>query len=159
MSASKPVAHAEGKAGAISTSPLYRPGACGVVIVDAKGRITHCTGVAAGVLGLGARQISDKHYRSLPSALSKVIRRTITSGKPVDGFQFDLTIVGHGKRSLAASTAPLGRPGQKRGAALVVNDLTSLVQADQNLRQLDRLAALGTVSASLAPDIRKAGRK
>src|SRR5260370_35810857 len=122
MSASKPVAHAEGKTGAISTSALYRPVACGVVIVDAKGRITHCTGVAAGVLGLGARQISGKHYRSLPSALSKVIRRTITSGKPGDGFQFDLTILGHGKPSPATTTAPLGRPGPKPGRALCAKD-------------------------------------
>src|SRR5258708_16961948 len=80
----------------------------------------------------------------------------MTSRKPVDGLKVNLTIAGQGKRTLAASTAFLGGPAQKPGAALVVHDLTSFVHSEQNLRQLDRLATLGILSASLAHDIRNA---
>jgi len=156
MSAFKQTANAKSHQGALSTDMLSRHVACGIIVVDARGRITHCTEMAADALGVDAGQITNRHHKSLPAALSRVIRRTMTSRKPVDGLKVNLTIAGQGKRTLAASTAFLGGPAQKLGAALVVHDLTSFVHSEQNLRQLDRLATLGILSASLAHDIRNA---
>ncbi|HOX59830.1 MAG TPA: ATP-binding protein [Candidatus Paceibacterota bacterium] len=63
---------------------------------------------------------------------------------------------GGGARTLHVS-ATLLKPGKKgSGVILVLTDLTPTRQLDERLEQLDRLASIGTLAASMAHEIRNA---
>ncbi len=115
----------------------------GLVTCDASGNVTFVNQAARTILGVGAtpgRTLEEV----LPGALSlgrRTTRRELIVKTPA------------GQRVLGLSTTPLADAGD--GASLIVfQDLTELRRMEEGLRRADRLAALGTMSAQLAHEIR-----
>jgi signal transduction histidine kinase len=89
----------------------------------------------------------------LPAPLSKLVRDAAKSGKPAMNRDISLKISRGGTATLRASILPV-KMGAQSQVVVVLNDLTSAPIFKQNLRQLDQLANLGTLSASMAHEIK-----
>jgi signal transduction histidine kinase len=142
---------------ALSLTDRLRKGiGCGVIIVDAEEKIAACTDPAAHMLGLDAGEVLRKSINVLPAPLRKAIRRALTTGQPVTHPEAELSLTGRKKITVRLSAVPMQAGKIAAGVALVLNDLTWMASLEQNLRRLDRLASSGTLSASLAHEIKNA---
>jgi two-component system, NtrC family, sensor histidine kinase HydH len=123
--------------------------ACGVLVVGARRRIAACTADAAEQLHRDAGRLMNAPLNALPAPVARLIQQTIKSGKTVLNHEIHL---GNGT-TLRASILPL-QAGTQTETVVVLNRLTSTPVFEQNLRRLDRLAGLGTLSASMAHEIK-----
>jgi signal transduction histidine kinase len=123
--------------------------ACGVLVVGARKRIAACTDEAAGHLNRDTAKLLNAPLSSLPAPLAKLIQETTKSGKAILNREIPL---GHAT-ALRASILPI-KAGELSETVVVLNSLTSTPVFEQNLRRLDRLAGLGTLSASMAHEIK-----
>ncbi len=123
--------------------------ACGVLVVGARQRIVACTAEAAGHLHRDAAKLLNAPLGSLPAPLARLIRETAKSGKAILNREIPLGQA----TALRASILPV-KTGGLSETVVVLNSLTSTPVFEQNLRRLDRLAGLGTISASMAHEIK-----
>ena len=126
--------------------------ACGVLVVDALGRIAACTPEAATHLLAKVERLRNAPATSLPAPLPRLIRDAAKSGQPVTNLEILLKSA-RGATTLRASILPV-ETGAQSQIVVVLNNLTSAPVFEQNMRRLDRLASLGTLSASMAHEIK-----
>jgi signal transduction histidine kinase len=138
------------------TKVLHDCLASGVILVDGKEKLVSLNGQARRILGLSPDQAPQPQLAALPSSLRAMARAALRSGKsPADR---RVTIrAGHGEgMTVHASAMPL-RVGRKNsGVVLVLHDLTPASEIEQRIRQLDRLASIGTLAAGMAHEIKNA---
>lgn len=129
---------------------------CGVILIDGGEKVTALTGQANRLLSLSPEQATLPVFDALPAPLQALVRETLSSGKAPADQQIDLQSDDRGTVTLRISAVPF-RPGKKdSGVVVVLNDLTSARQLDEHLAQLDRLANVGTLAASMAHEIKNA---
>jgi PAS domain S-box-containing protein len=130
----------------------------GIVTVDLEGRIVTLNPVAERLTG---RRLADVRGRAFAEAfadlhdLTDVLGQTLASG--VGGTVVSATVNRPDGSTVPVelTTAPLrGAEGRSLGVLAVVRDLTPLRQLEEQLRRSDRLAALGTLAAGLAHEIK-----
>jgi signal transduction histidine kinase len=124
--------------------------ACGVLVVGARGRIATCTAEAAAHLHTRAARLKNAPVASLPAPLPELIRAAARSGKAITNREIEIKFPRGGAALLRASILPV-KPAQ---VIVVLNNLSSAPVFEQNIRRLDRLASLGTLSASMAHEIK-----
>ena len=122
-------------------------------MVNARGRIAACTPEAAAHLRTKAERLRNAPATSLPAPLPKLIRDAARSGQPVTNREILPKTSRRGTMTLRASILPVQTRTQSQ-VIVVLNNLTSAPVFEQNMRRLDRLASLGTLSASLAHEIK-----
>jgi signal transduction histidine kinase len=127
--------------------------ACGVLVVGARERIVACTAEAAAHLRTRAARLRNATVNSLPAPLPKLIREAAKSGKSVTNLEILLKTSRGGTMTLRASILPIKTRAQSQ-VVVVLNNLTSTPVFEQNMRRLDQLASLGTLSASMAHEIK-----
>ena len=149
MSSKKLGNEASGLSGGNPLSLLQECFACGVLVVDARKRIVACTPEAAEHLRRDAAKLLNSPLSSLPAPLAKLIQETTKSGKAILNREIPLGSA----TALRASILPVKTPEQVE-IVVVLNSLTSTPVFEHNLRRLDRLASLGTLSASMAHEIK-----
>ncbi len=132
--------------------------AAGIIVVDGKNRITIFNHHAETITGLKADKLINREARALPPYLRKIVQSVSSSGKPVEGHEIALTSRERGGITLNISATPLHakKTKKKRGATLILNDITPARRLEETLRRLDRLASIGTLSASTAHEIKNA---
>jgi two-component system sensor histidine kinase PilS (NtrC family) len=117
----------------------------GLITSDAAGAVTFVNRAASAILALEPRLLPGTLVESLlPGALgpdARLRRRELTVQTPA------------GTRTLGLTVTGLEGPGGG-GTLIVFQDLTELRRIEEDLRRADRLAALGTLSAQLAHEIR-----
>ncbi|WP_395840588.1 nitrogen regulation protein NR(II) [Archangium violaceum] len=117
----------------------------GLITCDAAGRVTFVNRAASAILSLEPRLPSGLEVDSLlPGALgadARQRRREIAVQTP------------SGMRTLGLSVTGL-ESGDGGGTLIVFQDLTELRRIEEDLKRADRLAALGTLAAQLAHEIR-----
>ncbi|MGO8836799.1 MAG: two-component system sensor histidine kinase NtrB [Limisphaerales bacterium] len=123
--------------------------ACGVLVVGARQRIVACTAEAAEQLHRDAARLANAPLSALPAPLARLIQETAESGQTVLNREVSLG----NSTTLRASILPV-KTGALSETVVVLNRLTSAPVFEQNLRRLDRLAGLGTLSASMAHEIK-----
>ena len=129
---------------------------CGVILIDGKEKVTALTGQANRLLGLSPTQVTLPAFEALPAPLQTLVRESLSSGKALADQQIDFQADGRGTTTLRISAVPF-RPNQTdSGVVVVLNDLTPARQLDKHLEQLDRLAHVGTLAASMAHEIKNA---
>ena len=146
----------------------------GVVLIDGDSSIATLTPEAEQMLGLHAGPERPLPLSILPAPLADIVREHSLSGQPAAGRQLNLTVAGRGAVTLGLTAVPLppsagalgsalcrdaatdGPLSAKSGVVLVLHDLTPLKQLDQKMWRLDRLASIGTLSASMAHEIKNA---
>jgi two-component system sensor histidine kinase HydH len=127
--------------------------ACGVLVVGARGRIVACTPEAAAHLRAKATQLQNASVDSLPAPLPKLIRDAAKSGRPATNLELLLKTSHDSATTFRVSILPVKTRAQPQ-VVVVLNNLISAPMFEQNMRRLDRLASLGTLSASMAHEIK-----
>ena len=127
--------------------------ACGVLVIGAREHIVACTVEAAVHLHTRAGRLRNAPLNSLPAPLPKLIRDAAKSGKPVMNRDIPLKISRGGTATLRVSILPVKTRALSQ-VVVVLNDFTSAPIFKQNLRRLDQLANLDTLSASMAHEIK-----
>lgn len=140
--------------GARRLSAFHNCFAYALVLCDSRGRITHFSPEAENLAGLKSRQALGQPVSLLSPALGKIVSRVAAGGRSITGRTIDLATAGIARATVCVRAVPLpGAKGKSRG---VVVTLDHLHQLEQNLRRLDRLANIGTLSASVAHEIKNA---
>jgi signal transduction histidine kinase len=127
--------------------------ACGVLVVGARERVVACTAEAAAHLGAKAARLKNASINSLPAPLPELIRAAAKNGRAVTNREIGITTPHGGATTLRVSILPVKLRASSQ-VVVVLNNLTSAPVFEQNLRRLDRLASLGTLSASMAHEIK-----
>jgi two-component system nitrogen regulation sensor histidine kinase GlnL len=127
----------------------------GLIVVDPHQRLAILTPAARQLLGADAHPGAPAPLDTLPAPLSRITAEAL-AGDPSGGLNLDLTHPIRGAITLRVSAFALKIDGQRPLVALLLNDLTSAMQFEQHLRQLDRLSNMGTLAASMAHEIKNA---
>lgn len=124
-----------------------------MLLVNARGRIAACTPEAAAHLRVKMERLRNAPVNSLPVPLPKLIREAMRSGQPATNLEIQLKPARDGTVLLRANLLPVKTRAQSH-VVIVLNNPMSAPVFEQNMRRLDRLASLGTLSASMAHEIK-----
>lgn len=128
-----------------------------VVVIDDARKIIAFAPQTERLLDIPAERAVHASLDVLPSPLAEILDRTLNSGHPISNRHILLPTRGNGDLSIRISTTPLIlTKGGCAGAVAVLNDVTPARQLDQNLQRMDRLASIGTLSASMAHEVKNA---
>jgi two-component system nitrogen regulation sensor histidine kinase GlnL len=128
-----------------------------VVVLDAGHRITDLNPAAEQLIGVSAPQgigklVGDVFHTS--PWVTDMARETLREGAARHRGEGMLVARRH-EVPVSATCAPIvDSEGQRRGAVLVLHDLTLQRTLEATTRRADRLAALGTIAQGLAHEIR-----
>jgi two-component system, NtrC family, sensor histidine kinase HydH len=121
--------------------------------VGAHNHVVACTAEAAAHLRTKVEGLRNAPVSSLPAPFPKLIRDATKSSRPVSNVEISLKIPHGDTATLRVSVLPIEtREGMQ--IIVVLNHAASAPAFEQNLRRLDRLASLGTLSASMAHEIK-----
>ncbi|MCI0748245.1 MAG: ATP-binding protein [Verrucomicrobia subdivision 3 bacterium] len=113
---------------------------------------------------LSATHALNQSFDRLPVALRDVIEEVFRTSRAIEGRHVhvrdgDLRVSAYPLTS-AISDSPLKSyakaPGKGIGVVLLAQDLAPVQKLENNMRQLDRLASVGALSASMAHEIKNA---
>ncbi|MBW1982786.1 MAG: PAS domain-containing protein [Deltaproteobacteria bacterium] len=130
----------------------------GVLALDLAGRVVSANNAAETILALKGGAWQGLNYKELwpePNPLGRILAQSMQTQKAVRNEEIFLARGGEKQRTLMISTSFL-RDARDAvvGMLLVFNDVTEVKEMEARMRQADRLAALGVLSAGLAHEIR-----
>jgi two-component system sensor histidine kinase AtoS len=133
----------------------------GLIAIDKHGHITAFNPAAATMLGCKADQVLRQ---PLPEAINQtqelieIFQKTLTTGQPDTRHEISMRRLDGNQLPVSVNTAPLApgdaENGQIAGVVGVLEDLSERKALEAERRRLDRLAALGEMSAVVAHEIR-----
>jgi len=127
--------------------------ASGMIAVDAAEKIIALTPEAERTLGLAS--IKGRCFGTLPESVKSVIREARTTGHAVVERRIMLQPDSAGT-SLSITAMPVSAGNDSISVFAMLRDVSSGRKLEHNLRRLDRLASMGTLSASMAHEIKNA---
>src|SRR5690349_4655522 len=119
--------------------------ACGIVSVDAKGKILALTPDARRLLRLSGGPRQARSLAQLPAAVRSVILEARKSNQVLADRLAVLRSKSKDPSSLSVTAMPVGK--QPGTVIAMLRDVTPAAKLEQKLRRLDRLAGVGTLSA------------
>ncbi len=130
----------------------------GLVGLDANGAVCRWNEGATRILGMGRGGMVGQHVDRWPIpgqlGLAELLRDALT-GNTVNRGSLDVTRTDGKVIPLGISTSRLaGSGGQATGAVAVFQDLTEARKLRERMERQERLAAIGTLAASIAHEIR-----
>jgi len=128
----------------------------GALVVGSRGRFTVSTAETERLLGLSPGKGIDAPLVSLPAPLRKVIREACSAKRSPTPRNVTLRRAGGGPVTLHVTAVPVLEASNRTSVAVVLTDITGAARVEQLMGRLDRLANLGTLSASLAHEIKNA---
>ena len=130
----------------------------GLITLDLDSRVVSANGAAESILGLEGKDWQGINFRDLwpeDNHLVRLLVQCLQSQTTCRNQEISLDTGEGEQRTLMVNTSFLedGRE-ETMGVLVVINDITELKELEARMRQSDRLAALGTLSAGLAHEIR-----
>ena len=130
----------------------------GIVSVDLDGRVVTLNPAAELLTGFFKGEVAGRYcseaFAHTPQ-LSDILMETLASHAPIASVPLTLRRRNGSTVPIELSTAPLkGGEGKDLGVIGVLRDLTLVRQLEHDLRRSDQLAALGTLAAGLAHEIK-----
>jgi len=130
----------------------------GLITLDLQGRLVTANTATEAIFDVTRQAVEGKDFREIwpqESPIVRILERCVVHGETYRNKEVVLESVGGRRRTLIlnlsflrdARDAPIG-------ILLVFNDVTEMKEMEARIRQTDRLAALGTLSAGLAHEIR-----
>ncbi len=150
------------KVGELSTLTNYNMGilesmSSGVITVDIDGKVATLNKSAERIIGVDESSASGKQIEGvIPgcSTLTSAIMEALSGGDVYDE-EAELVRVGGYKVVLRFSTRILrSGDGEPIGALAVFSDVTELKEMEKEVRQAEKMAALGSTAASIAHEIK-----
>jgi two-component system sensor histidine kinase HydH len=128
----------------------------GVLMVNHRKQIASCTPEAERLLRLRPGQTVNASLSVVPAPLQEIIREVISTNKPLTDRSLVLPQTGREPVVLHVCATPVSSQAGQIEVVVVLNDLTPAQRLEQNMRRLDRLASIGTLSTSMAHEIKNA---
>jgi signal transduction histidine kinase len=124
-----------------------------VLIANQQGQILVCNPEAARILGSPQGRLTQ--LSQLPTPIQQAIRTTLTAQTTTT---HDLILPRDGRylRNLHVNVSPIHISAAPLQALVVLSDITGFRQIEQTVSRLDRLATIGTLSASMAHEVKNA---
>jgi PAS domain S-box-containing protein len=130
----------------------------GLVTVDLDGRVVTLNPAAELMTGFFAGEATGRYCTDVfdgTPQLGEILMETISSRAAYPGLAVTLRRRNGRTLSVEISAAPLkGGEGKDLGVIAVMRDLTVVRELENRLRRSDRLAALGSLAAGLAHEIK-----
>lgn len=129
----------------------------GVVVVDAKLRVTTISDEARILLRLREHVSDIPSFDSLPAQLQQLISDALASEECRPNAMITVDSRDGEPHPLRVTINLISATGDRQGGVIaVIHDITPARQLEQKLRQMDRLASVGTLSASMAHEVKNA---
>lgn len=129
----------------------------GIIIVDNQLHITEISPLACRLLNVSKNQVInqviDEVFAGVPDE-HRIVQQTLLNGITVTNFAISWTINKEKHDLLIDSNRILNETGDILGAYVIFKDITNLRSVEQNVRQNDRLAAIGQIATGTAHEIR-----
>jgi PAS domain S-box-containing protein len=129
----------------------------GVLTLDPHRRVTSLNGAAERLLGLRASAVVGRPLDELQVAPDLVVwvRGALGGERLVQEGDLTLALEG-GRRVIARASASELRAegGRSEGLVILLRDITEVNRLEQQLRRSDKLAALGTLAAGVAHEVK-----
>jgi two-component system nitrogen regulation sensor histidine kinase GlnL len=130
----------------------------GIVTIDLDGRVVTLNPTAEQLTGFFRGEAAGRYCTELfahTPEVSDLLTDTLASQAPLTSVPLTLRRRNGSSLPIELSTAPLkGAEGKALGVVAVLRDVTLVRQLESDLRRSDRLAALGTLAAGLAHEIK-----
>jgi len=130
----------------------------GVVTLDSRGTVTSLNGAAERLLGLRPSTIVGRPVDGLIDGAPEVVAwaRAALAGDPRrQEADFSLARGADRRVTLRVWASDLkGDRGQSEGLVILLRDITELSRLELQLRRADKLAALGTLAAGVAHEVK-----
>lgn len=127
----------------------------GVLATDAEGRITVINAEALRITGMSAQEAVGRSLPELWPELWNPLAAPLRAGESLLDRELRCAFRGRAPMPLSVSASPLHtESGESLGSVLIVRDLGEIRHLQAELRRRDRLAALGTLAARVAHEIR-----
>jgi two-component system sensor histidine kinase PilS (NtrC family) len=122
----------------------------GIITADRFGRVTFLNRSAEQITGLSGSCAGEPLVRLMPA-----LEGRLAPGTPLDRFEADHLLPEGERRRLGFTVSPLlDREGQNHGYVLAFQDLTQIRAMESAMARSERLAAVGTMAAGLAHELR-----
>ncbi len=128
----------------------------GVIVINRREQIVSCTPEAGHLLDLPPGKTVHAPASILPAPLQNLVREVIASRKPVTREHLNIVIGGNNTRAFHVSLSPVHLQSDSLDVVVVLNDISSFASLEQKVVRLDRLSTLGTLSATMAHEIKNA---
>jgi len=133
---------------------LERCHLAGLVVVHSDFTLATISADAREILELND---DSPNFEQFPHALQQLLRDSFKGNETSTRLQIPAPLKNSSPRSLKVRVTPiLDSKGHVQAVAAILQDLTPARQLEQNLRQMDRLASIGTLSASMAHEVKNA---
>jgi PAS domain S-box-containing protein len=130
----------------------------GLMTLDLEGRLVSVNAATEAIFNVSKEALEGKSFVEIwpqDSPIVRVLERCVAHGETCRNKEVVLESVGGRRRTLVLNTSFLKDARDAPiGSLLVFNDVTEMKEMEARIRQADRLAALGTLSAGLAHEIR-----
>jgi len=124
----------------------------GLMLINSAGRIRSFNRAASDITGLSLQDVYDQDASQLFPGLLVGSQATLKPLKRSEGYHVkeggERLILGY------ATTPARGSQGENLGILVTFQDLTKLKKIEEELKQADRLAAIGRLAAGMAHEIR-----
>ena len=136
---------------------LRPPPVTGILVIDDNGRIAALSTEAESLLGLPTIAAVGRGIDALPGPLRDLIRHTDSTNEPAADRPLLISTPTGGTHPVRVTLAPTyGAGGRRTGLTVILNDAAIPAELDLHLRRMDRLASIGTLSASMAHEVKNA---
>jgi PAS domain S-box-containing protein len=130
---------------------------CAVITLDERQRVTAFNPRAEELAGQKSSAVLGQGPEILPAVLREIISEVFTKGQAINERRVLLPDPKRGDLMVQVSaTVTRAESGKVSGAVFVLNDISSVRKWESNMRRLDRLHSIGTLSASMAHEVKNA---
>jgi len=127
-----------------------------LIVIDVEGIIARANPAAITLLGLGrdpnGQQLANFSFYN--QGMKTAVEEFLAGDKRSTYLQSTLSLEEHSIPAAIHLSRLLGPKQERLGAVLVIEDLTTLKNLEEQLRQAERVSALGKLAGSLAHEIR-----
>lgn len=141
---------------ALSVAHMLRDDlAHGLLVFDREQRVLSHSPNLPRLLDLKTETLVGTHGNTLPTHLRELVQRTAQSGESSCDTAF-LTRDNQPPHGLRLTALPLRDTASQGLFAILVQDLSAVNRLQEDMRQFDRLASVGTLAAEMAHEIKNA---
>jgi two-component system nitrogen regulation sensor histidine kinase GlnL len=128
----------------------------GVLVINRWGQILSCNSEAERLLALPIGKASNAPLSLLPPALQNIIHDVFARKQAVTIGELAVVTGVQPARKFHVNVLPLPASAGELTVVVTLTDITGFARIQQSVERLDRLATIGTLSASMAHEIKNA---